>query len=185
MTTSAKNLLPSLRTRRLNGFARQLTEAYGWKAAPRYVVSVGEVGQADAAWRVLLAEDHISVGAIESPPSGDAALQCPAHSQGDPGISTANLLEDGHRADARCGLQHRHDLAIPHPGKRVGTPASTRILFLGRQPRIVFDPIGGGGADPQAWLTGVLATLQDHPAKRIAELLPWNWKQTRQERAAA
>ena len=30
--------------------------------------------------------------------------------------------------------------------------------------------------DPQAWLADVLARLQDHPAKRIAELLPWNWK---------
>ena len=28
--------------------------------------------------------------------------------------------------------------------------------------------------DPQAWLADVLARLQDHPAKRIAELLPWN-----------
>ena len=31
--------------------------------------------------------------------------------------------------------------------------------------------------DPQAWLADVLARLQDHPAKRIADLLPWNWKQ--------
>ncbi len=30
--------------------------------------------------------------------------------------------------------------------------------------------------DPQAWLADVLARLHDHPAKRIAELLPWNWK---------
>ena len=30
--------------------------------------------------------------------------------------------------------------------------------------------------DPQAWLADVLARLQDHPAKRIDELLPWNWK---------
>jgi transposase len=29
--------------------------------------------------------------------------------------------------------------------------------------------------DPQAWLADVLARLQDHPAKRIHELLPWNW----------
>jgi transposase len=28
--------------------------------------------------------------------------------------------------------------------------------------------------DPQAWLADVLARLPDHPAKRIAELLPWN-----------
>src|SRR5712692_7839223 len=39
--------------------------------------------------------------------------------------------------------------------------------------------------DPQTWLTDVLARLQDHPAKRIDELLPWNWKQARQEKAAA
>lgn len=32
------------------------------------------------------------------------------------------------------------------------------------------------GLDPQAYLTDVLARLPDHPAKRIAELLPWNWK---------
>ena len=30
--------------------------------------------------------------------------------------------------------------------------------------------------DPHAWLADVLARLPDHPAKRINELLPWNWK---------
>jgi transposase len=30
--------------------------------------------------------------------------------------------------------------------------------------------------DPQAWLADVLACLLDHPAKRIHELLPWNWR---------
>ena len=39
--------------------------------------------------------------------------------------------------------------------------------------------------DPQAWLADVLARLQDHPAKRIDELLPWNWKRGRQVKAAA
>ena len=39
--------------------------------------------------------------------------------------------------------------------------------------------------DPQAWLTDVLARLQDHPAKRIDELLPWNWKRARLQKAAA
>jgi transposase len=33
--------------------------------------------------------------------------------------------------------------------------------------------------DPRAWLADVLARLNDHPAKRIVELLPWNWKRDR------
>ena len=39
--------------------------------------------------------------------------------------------------------------------------------------------------DPQAWLTDVLARLQDHSAKRIDELLPWNWKRLRLQNMAA
>jgi len=34
--------------------------------------------------------------------------------------------------------------------------------------------------DPQAWLAHVLAKLPDHPAKKIVELLPWNWKAAQQ-----
>lgn len=30
--------------------------------------------------------------------------------------------------------------------------------------------------DPQAWLADVLARLPDHPARRVHDLLPWNWK---------
>jgi transposase len=30
--------------------------------------------------------------------------------------------------------------------------------------------------DPRAWLADVLARIADHPAKRVADLLPWNWK---------
>ena len=39
--------------------------------------------------------------------------------------------------------------------------------------------------DPQAWLADVLARLPGHPAKRIHELLPWNWKHAREQSAAA
>jgi transposase len=39
--------------------------------------------------------------------------------------------------------------------------------------------------DPHAWLADILARLQDHPAKRIGELLPWNWKRERAQKAAA
>ena len=30
--------------------------------------------------------------------------------------------------------------------------------------------------DPQAWLADVLARIASHPAARLSELLPWNWK---------
>jgi transposase len=32
------------------------------------------------------------------------------------------------------------------------------------------------GVDPQAWLADVLRRIADHPASRLYELLPWNWK---------
>lgn len=33
------------------------------------------------------------------------------------------------------------------------------------------------GIDPQAWLADVLARIAAHPAHRLDELLPWNWRQ--------
>jgi len=35
--------------------------------------------------------------------------------------------------------------------------------------------------DARAWLADVLARLPDHPAKRIDDLLPWNWQAARQQ----
>ena len=39
--------------------------------------------------------------------------------------------------------------------------------------------------DPRAWLADVLARIAAHPASRIAELLPWNWKAARRQQANA
>jgi len=41
------------------------------------------------------------------------------------------------------------------------------------------------GINPQHYLTDVLTRIADHPARRITELLPWNWKPTNLTRAAA
>ena len=30
--------------------------------------------------------------------------------------------------------------------------------------------------DPKAWLADVLGRIAGHPAQKINELLPWNWK---------
>jgi transposase len=39
--------------------------------------------------------------------------------------------------------------------------------------------------DPQAWLADVLARMLDFPAKRIGDLLPWNWHAERPRAAMA
>jgi transposase len=30
--------------------------------------------------------------------------------------------------------------------------------------------------DPEAWLADVLSRIAGHPASRLDELLPWNWR---------
>jgi transposase len=39
--------------------------------------------------------------------------------------------------------------------------------------------------DPRAWLADVLRRIGDHPASRVQELLPWNWRSETQAIAAA
>jgi transposase len=39
--------------------------------------------------------------------------------------------------------------------------------------------------NPQVWLADVLRRIADHPASRVYELLPWNWRRPAAETAAA
>ena len=39
--------------------------------------------------------------------------------------------------------------------------------------------------DPQAWLADTLARIAEHPAQRLDELLPWNWKKDQAEEPRA
>jgi transposase len=41
------------------------------------------------------------------------------------------------------------------------------------------------GLNSQFYLADVLARIADHPARQIAELLPWNWQPAATARAAA
>jgi hypothetical protein len=41
------------------------------------------------------------------------------------------------------------------------------------------------GLNPQLYITDLLARIADHPARHIADLLPWNWQPTVTDRAAA
>ena len=38
--------------------------------------------------------------------------------------------------------------------------------------------------NPQLYIADVLARIADHPARHIADLLPWNWKPAEITRAA-
>ena len=39
--------------------------------------------------------------------------------------------------------------------------------------------------DPQAWLADVLCRINDHPAAKLNQLLPWHWKKSPAYSAAA
>ena len=57
----------------------------------------------------------------------------------------------------------------------------------GERAAVIYSLIGTAklnGVDPQAWLADVLARIADHPAKRLADLLPWNWQPRRIDAAA-
>jgi hypothetical protein len=41
------------------------------------------------------------------------------------------------------------------------------------------------GVDPQAWLADVLARIAEYPARRLDDLLPWNWKPAKPQTQAA
>ncbi|NIJ15303.1 IS66 family transposase [Sphingobium vermicomposti] len=49
----------------------------------------------------------------------------------------------------------------------------------GQRAAVMYSLIGTAklnDVDPQAWLADVLARIADHPASRLDELLPWNWR---------
>ena len=58
----------------------------------------------------------------------------------------------------------------------------------GERAAAIYTPIGTAklnDIDPQAWLADVLRRIADHPASRLNELLPWHYKRTAAQAAAA
>jgi hypothetical protein len=58
----------------------------------------------------------------------------------------------------------------------------------GRRAAALYSPIESAklnGRNPQHYLADVLARIADHPARHVADLLPWNWKPAEPARAAA
>jgi transposase len=57
-----------------------------------------------------------------------------------------------------------HDVASDEGGERAA--AMYTLIVTARM----------NGIDPQAWLSDVLARISAHPAHRLEELAPWNWR---------
>ena len=74
--------------------------------------------------------------------------------------------------------------ALPWDAKSGCSPLRPRWRTGGRHEH----PIATGklnDINPHASLADVLARIADHPALRLNELLPWHWKATRPQAAAA
>ena len=51
--------------------------------------------------------------------------------------------------------------------------------------RLRFETCKMNDIDPTAWLADILARLPDHPANKVADLLPWNRRSARRQSAVA
>ena len=87
----------------------------------------------------------------------------------------------------------------PRPPARYGQ--NDRAIAIGRKNYLFAGSDAGGrraaaiysliesaklnGLNPQHYIADVLARIADHPARRIADLLPWNWQPADATRAAA
>src|SRR6516164_9551379 len=116
--------------------------------ADAVIAHVGEIGQAQPTRRGLLPEDNVLLDPVQRPPGTDAPLQRATNTAADLGMAAPDLVENRHRPQAWGALQQRHDLAVPNLSQRIATAAATRRFLLRRQPRIMFDTISGGGAEP-------------------------------------
>src|SRR5215472_6491223 len=116
--------------------------------ADAVIAHVGEIRKPHPARRVLLPEDDVLLGPVQCPPGTDAPLQRAANTDADLGMATPNLVGNRYRPQAWGALQQRHDLAVPNLSQRIATAAATRRFLLRQQPRILFDTISGGGAEP-------------------------------------
>ena len=76
-----------------------------------------------------------------------------------------------------------------HPARRIAEllPWNWRPLEATRAAAIysLIESAKLNGLNPQHYLADILARIADHPARRIAELLPWNWQPLDATRAAA
>src|ERR1700674_3231382 len=104
---------------------------------------IGEVGQAETAGLVLLAEDDIQFGSNQRSPGAHAPLQRAPNASGDLGMASPDLFEHRNGPNARSRLQDRYNLAVPNLGQWIWSPSATWCFLLRGQPRIILDAVAG------------------------------------------
>jgi hypothetical protein len=97
---------------------------------------------------VLLAEDHVLLGAIERSPRIDAPLQRATDVRVEIGMTPAQLIQNADHADPGRRLQDRHDVDVPIGRQWIGSTPSSWRLLLRRQPWIDLDPIPSRRREP-------------------------------------
>jgi hypothetical protein len=99
---------------------------------------------------------------------------------------------------SEIGLPVLYGSSLPKMVKTLYGPPLTEVtrknyLFAGsdaggRRAATIYSLIESAklnGLNPQHYLTDVLTRIADHPARHVAELLPWNWQPFNAARAAA
>ena len=112
------------------------------------IAQVGKIGQPKSTRWVLLPEDDILLGAMQSPPGTDAPLQRAADAGADLGVAPPDLVENGDRPQTGDALQQRHHLAVPYLAQRIGPPPAARGFLLRGHSKVVLEAIAAGGREP-------------------------------------
>jgi hypothetical protein len=111
-------------------------------------VADGEVGQPEAARRMLLREEDLALGAVHGAPLADAALQGAQDRRAVLArIAPLQFLQQRDRVERGVGLQQRNDLAVPDRCQRISPGTPGPFFALGRQSVAVFDAPGTALAD--------------------------------------
>jgi hypothetical protein len=79
-----------------------------------------------------LAENQLTLSAMQCPPAPDPPLERPSHVRLQRWIPALQFLEDRHWPHLRRGHQHRHDIGIKDFDQRIGSAPPSRRLLLRR-----------------------------------------------------
>jgi hypothetical protein len=112
------------------------------------IAHIGKIRQSQPTRWMLLSEDDVPLGPVQGPPGADAPLQRAADAGADLRMAASDLVENGDRPQARNAPEQRHHLAVPNRGQWILPPAPARRFLLRRQPEVLLNAIGGGGAEP-------------------------------------